>query len=592
MFMRRQGLASGMAFAAAVAVGLLFSVASQAAALHSPLAVIGNGGLDSAAPGDAAAGGPEFRAEPLSDNPLPASTVTPPKSGPTPIARSVPGNVLGAPGLNHHDSRTADGGNQFSLEPPDQALCVGNGFVLEGVNDAVSIRDAATNMAIGGVSSLNRFFGLASSFNRSLPPGANRFGPFTSDPKCLYDVDTRRFFFTTLVLATDPATNAYTGQSFVLIAVSKTSDPTMGFTVFGIDTTNDGSNGITHPGCPCLGDQPLIGLDHNGLYISTNEFPLFANGFNGAQIYGLSKQMLAAYASGASVALPTLAYLEAGNLATPDAGGIWYTVQPAKSTPNEDDLEYESDSRGLRGVEYFLSALDFFGPGDTRLALWALSNTASLQTATPDLRVQIKTIDTKTFYMTPDNLNQKGSAGQIQSNDDRMNQVIKYGNTLYGALNTAVSGSSGTSTAGVAYWGIKPRWKNGVLDGSVRLQGTVSVAGNNLVFPSIGLNRDGEGMMVFSLIGPDYYPSAAYVRFNSDAGPRGPVVVAGAGVAPYVSFNTVPGKSAGRWGDYSAAADDRNNVWGAAEFVPVATFGAASQGGLANWGTYVWRLTP
>jgi hypothetical protein len=59
-----------------------------------------------------------------------------------------------------------------------------------------------------------------------------------------------------------------------------------------------------------------------------------------------------------------------------------------------------------------------------------------------------------------------------------------------------------------------------------------------------------------------------------------------------VSFGTVPGISAGRWGDYSAAADDRNNVWGAAEYVPVDTFGASSQGGLANWGTYIWRLKP
>jgi hypothetical protein len=27
-----------------------------------------------------------------------------------------------------------------------------------------------------------------------------------------------------------------------------------------------------------LGDQPLIGLDTNGFYVSTNEFPFFVNG--------------------------------------------------------------------------------------------------------------------------------------------------------------------------------------------------------------------------------------------------------------------------------------------------------------------------
>src|SRR5438128_1481676 len=45
-------------------------------------------------------------------------------------------------GLTHRDQRFAGTGaytnTQFSLEPPDQGLCVGNGFVLEQVNTALS----------------------------------------------------------------------------------------------------------------------------------------------------------------------------------------------------------------------------------------------------------------------------------------------------------------------------------------------------------------------------------------------------------------------------------------------------------------------
>ena len=59
-------------------------------------------------------------------------------------------------------------------------------------------------------------------------------------------------------------------------------------------TTNDGTNGVSHPGCPCFGDQPLIGADAKGFYVSTNEFPIFAAGFNGAQVYAMSKAALAA----------------------------------------------------------------------------------------------------------------------------------------------------------------------------------------------------------------------------------------------------------------------------------------------------------
>src|SRR5262249_20972761 len=40
-------------------------------------------------------------------------------------------------GLNLFNQRFANNGNQFSVEPPDQGLCAGNGFVLESVNDVL-----------------------------------------------------------------------------------------------------------------------------------------------------------------------------------------------------------------------------------------------------------------------------------------------------------------------------------------------------------------------------------------------------------------------------------------------------------------------
>lgn len=570
---------------AALVCALSFVMIGAVSAAPSKLVTRGSGGFGQTAAGQAA-GGPELAPEPLQDNPVPVSAAGSAGAGPAPVSKRIPEGVLGASGLNHHDERTADGGNQFSLEPPDQALCVGSGFVIEAVNDAIQVRSAATNQPVTGVASLNQFFGLPRVITRTANPVT--FGPESTDPKCAYDVDTKRFFVTELILDQDTATGAFTGNTAVLIAVSKTSDPTKGFTVFSIDTTNTGVAG--HPDCPCLGDQPLIGLDKNGFYVSTNEFPFFAAGFNGAQIYAVSKQLLAAAANGAP--LPALATLNVGALPTPDSGGIWYSVQPSTAVPTEDDAEYNAASRQLHGVEYFLSALEFFGIGDTRVAVWALTNTESLQTATPNLKLQTKVVNTGTFYIGPPTMSQKGSAGQIQSNDDRMNQVLKYGNTLFGAVNTAITDVSGAQTAGIAYFGIKPQWQKGSLDGKVSLQGYVSVAGNNIVYPSIAVNGDGDGMMAFSLIGPDYYPSAAMVRFNAHSGPQGSISVVGAGVAPYASFGVVPGASAGRWGDYSAVSDDNNNVWGAAEYIPVASFGAASNGGLANWGTFVWRYKP
>ncbi|MEJ7697076.1 MAG: hypothetical protein WKF78_10785 [Candidatus Limnocylindrales bacterium] len=150
------------------------------------------------------------------------------------------------------------------------------------------------------------------------------FGDFTSDPKCLYDSATGRFFLTVLQADIDSESGEFSGRTHVYLAVSRTSDPVSGgWYTFVVDTTNDGANGTpSHAGCPCLGDQPSIGTDANGFYISTNEFPLFSNGFNGAMVYALSKASLESGSIGGTQAffLPTL------------AEGQAYTVQPA-TTP-------------------------------------------------------------------------------------------------------------------------------------------------------------------------------------------------------------------------------------------------------------------
>ena len=63
-------------------------------------------------------------------------------------AKSNPSFNMGFEGLNHYQQRYARGGNQFSVEPPDQGLCVGNGYVLEVVNDVLNIFSASTGQTV------------------------------------------------------------------------------------------------------------------------------------------------------------------------------------------------------------------------------------------------------------------------------------------------------------------------------------------------------------------------------------------------------------------------------------------------------------
>ena len=46
-------------------------------------------------------------------------------------AKSNPAFNFGFEGLNHYQQRYSRGGNQFSVEPPDQGMCAGNGYVVE-----------------------------------------------------------------------------------------------------------------------------------------------------------------------------------------------------------------------------------------------------------------------------------------------------------------------------------------------------------------------------------------------------------------------------------------------------------------------------
>lgn len=497
---------------------------------------------------------------------------------PTPATQAVVGpdpGFFGFAGLTHRDQRLAGTGaytnTQFSLEPPDQGLCVGNGFVLETVNDALAVYDTSGNR-LSGPTAFSQFFGLPPEIVRSNPLV---FGPFLSDPKCYFDPDTQRWFITLLEIATNSSTGAFANNASQLIAVSQTPDPTGGYGLFSFDTTDAGNTG-----CPCFGDQPLIGADTNGFYISTNEFPLHTTGFNGAQIYAMSKTALAAGT------LPTVVHFNAGTIPTPDSGGIWKSVQPATSP------HFNQDSQAENGTEFFLSALDFFRLNDNRVTVWALTNTASLNALTPSVGLQDVVIASE-VYGRPPSAAQKpgpiplgtavsGSLERLRANDDRMNQVVFSAGNLWSGVNTIVALNSGIQD-GIAYFAVAPSLGNGVLSADMTFQGYVAVNGENVLFPSIGVNSNGEAVAAFTLVGPDFFPSGAYAPLGATTGN---VRLAGPGAAPEDGFSGYPffgGNGVARWGDYTAAvADSFGNIWTAVEFIP-----NLPRTTFANWGTFI-----
>ena len=521
---------------------------------------------------------------------------------PRPAVSSVSTAPTGFAGLDHFNNRFPDGatgdyvGTQFSLEPPDQALCVGGGKIVESVNTVVRVRDTSGNQLTASIP-LNEFFGLTPEIHRGPPPV---FGDFTSDPKCYFDAASSRFFLTVLQADVNAATGAFSGRTHVYLAVSQTSDPVAVWNTFIIDTTNDGLNGTpSHAGCPCLGDQPLIGADANGLYISTNEFPLFSNGFNGAMVYALSKAALVAGSIGGTQALFLQTLAE----------GTAYSVQPATTPPGD------TFASANGGTEYFLSALDFNGTTDNRIAVWKLTNTSSLAT-TPDLTMTSSLVTTVTYGQPPAVTQKTGSTplidwlkatGQsnehlslLNSNDDRMNQVVYAHGNLWGAVNTAIKGPSGPTRTGIAYFIVDPSGTPRVVK-----DGYVAVAGDSVMYPAVAATASGAGIMSFTLAGPNSYPSAAYVKLDATRG-AGSVTIVKAGNGPSDGFTglvSFGGAGVARWGDYGAAAVAADGtIWFAAESInqtcDLSAFTStnfrcgATRTLFANWGTWIANVTP
>src|SRR6185503_18539443 len=145
--------------------------------------------------------------------------------------------VAATNGLTHRDQRLANGGNQFSLEPPDQALCVGNGFTVEAVNSVLRVRSAATGAPLTGAQDINTFFGYPAAIDRT----TGVVGPNVIDPVCHYDPDSTRFTVVITTLHVD-ANGDFNGKNTIDLAVSNTGDPTGLWTLYHVPAQNDGTD--------------------------------------------------------------------------------------------------------------------------------------------------------------------------------------------------------------------------------------------------------------------------------------------------------------------------------------------------------------
>jgi hypothetical protein len=572
---------------------------------------------------------------------------------PKPVTTSNPDLVASFDGLNHFQNRFgADNGHQFSLEPPDQGLCVGsdgsgNTRVLEVLNDVLRVYDTA-GTPLSAPTALNPFLGYPSAIVRFADFTKDVLGPFVTDPSCIYDAETGHWFLDVLTIDSFPRLDAdgfqhFTGTNHIDLAVSNTSDPLGSWTVYRIPVQDDGTDGTPNHGCSpsrkpltdpqptnptaCFGDYPHIGTDANGLYLTTNEYSFFGPEFHGAQVYAMSKTQLAS----GSPSL-TVVQFDTHGADTFGFGSNGFTLWPS-TTPGG------SGDPSAGGTEYFMSsnaAAEARDPGDGsstsatshQLLVWALTNTSSLDTS-PALALSATELNVNPYAPPPKSTQKAGpqplreclnnnpcslvleglkdpyaeKSAALDSNDSRMQQVTWVNGKLWGALDTSLSVTSATQ-AGVEWFEAAPSTATGSVSATLANQGYLGLGNDNLTYPALGVTSSGTGVMAFTVVGSDYYPSAGYAPVTS-AG-VGPVHIAAAGAGPedgfsnYKLFGDPPGTVRERWGDYGAAVPVGSTVWIASEFIgqscTLSTYEQTNfrcgdtRTALANWSTRVSQV--
>ncbi|HXS44734.1 MAG TPA: hypothetical protein VN751_08905 [Solirubrobacteraceae bacterium] len=378
----------------------------------------------------------------------------------------------------------------------------------------------------------------------------------------------------------DPVTGDFGNRAATLIAASVGRDPFGPYNVYSIDATDPGGTE-----CPCFGDQPLLGADANGLFVSTAEYSMAGTAFNGAQIYAMDKRALAA---GGPL---NVVHLRTGTTRTG-------TVQPA-TAPNGN---YET---AQQGTEYFMSSFECVPPDcglqagllQNRIRVWAVTHTSSLRTGSPNLRL-LQTDLTSEVYGQPVPQEQRPgphplgqSVGEpvpeVEANDARMNQVVWAGGRLWSGVNTIVTPGP---RDGLAWFSVVPSVSANTVSADIRRQGYLAGRNAFLSFPAIGVNDAGRGVVAYSVMGPNRFPSAGWTRIDRSGAGRA-VRIARAGFRPEDGFTCYTEFIGGdealcRGGDYSASfALPNGEIWSATEFI-----GGNSRTTFANWSTFIWPV--
>ena len=546
-------------------------------------------------------------------DPTPPSVSCQP-SGPgcSPIS-TFSGGAVGVKGLNAVDSGTLSTNPNGDIEPSDQSLCAGNGYIVEANNIGEMMVFSNQLQRKSGAISYDTIMGLTA---RGWSSGG--------DISCLYDPSNGgHFFFTEIVSSSSEGSGGafsgcFTGtiasDCFEGIAVSVGDSPFGPYNVYMVNANYNPNE----PGYPYLfNDFAKIGTTRDAFLLFYDEFPdngsfpgIGGGFFNGAQEFAFSKTALEL---GEPVSLPggapnpnfNVAIENMGLVPTPDgtcasdnefnAAGLtcWYQVIPAVA-PDASQFDNQNNGTG-----FMVGSLDFYGSGDTREAVFYWTNLGALNTkncnACNSVRFGGQIFTSLYYYGEGQTGAQKadpiplgdecGAAGLtgsppalascpeggIASNGDGTTQLSQANGQLWFAVTTEVNQTFASESApethlGAEYWVVGTQGVNKNGKGlTLTANGYVSAAHEDMEFPTMAATDYGGAIMSFTVNGNGgptgadnggFYPSSAYVRLTPWGQVFGGANIVDLGQSPqdgFTEYQGLPGQTRPRWGDYGWA---------------------------------------
>ena len=403
--------------------------------------------------------------------------------------------------------------------PPDTMGAAGPNHLVTLLNSDFGVLDKTTGAVLQRVS-LQSFWG-------SLGTATGEPANFPFDPKVLYDTSSGRFIAVTLGGLSAPS-------SWIMIAVSPSSDPTGTWNKWAIDADKD--NNVQQFNNSA--DFPGLGVDDFNIYVTANMFS--ANTSEYSKVWVIPKAQLLAGANPIT----------------------WFEF---RAPPGSDFTMQPAHAFGTPPVEYIL-----YEGAANHLAMAWIDNASGTPVWHAPLSVPVAT------YVSSGSLTgapELGDPNPVDTADTRLLNAVYRNGSLW-ATHT-VQGTSSVKTE-VAWYRIDPG------AGTVQAQGRISDPVRWYYYPSIGVNQENVAAIGFSGSSSTEYVGGYYTIVQPASGIADAVGLLKAGEAPY--FKTLGGSS-NRWGDFSATVvDPTDNVtfWTVQEYAqtpdPVS--------GVSRWGTW------